>query len=39
MDRARLHKTEMFLISKFEEGILTREHIINEFTNLMNEVE
>jgi len=38
MNRKELHKVEMDLAWKFDEGTLTREDIINNFTNLMGMV-
>ena len=38
MNRKRLHEVEMDLAWHFDNGTLTREHIINHFTNLMGEV-
>lgn len=37
MNKATLHKTEMELVYLLEEGNLTREKIIDKFTDLMNE--
>lgn len=39
MNKKILHKSEMNLAYLFDEGKLTREDIINEFTNLMGLVE
>ena len=38
MDRKKLHQIEMDLVYLLEENKLTKEHIIEQFTNLMNEV-
>ena len=39
MDKQTLHKVEMELVQLLEENKLTKEHIINHFTNLMELVE
>ena len=36
--RVKLHKVEMGLAFLFDEGLLTRESIIDGFTGLMSEV-
>ena len=38
MDRKQLHKVEMELVYLLEEGELTRDIIINNFTDLMDKV-
>jgi len=38
MNKATLHKVEMELVSLLENGELTREHIIDHFTNLMGDL-
>lgn len=39
MNRKILHKSEQFLLSHLEENTLTRDILINEFTDLMQQVE
>ena len=38
MNKTELHEIEMNLIYLLEENKLTRKHIIDHFTNLINEV-
>lgn len=38
MNKQQLHKVEMELVYLLKENKLTREHIINHFTDLMSEV-